>query len=67
MKYIIYTLIGLATVLLIYNLTQLNFDHLFAGNSAIALTGVFAALCVIVLMLILLVSKSIKNKSDRNS
>lgn len=64
MKYFIYSLLGLAFVLLIYNLTVLDFNNLFAGNSSIALVGVFASLCVIVLMLILLVSRAIKDKAE---
>lgn len=66
MKYLIYALISMASILLIYNVTQLNFDDLFAGDSSIALIGVFAALCVIVLMLILLVSRSIKQKANND-
>lgn len=63
MKYIIYTIIALASILLIFNLTLLDFDNLFVGDSSIALIGVFAALCTIVLMVILLVSKKIQQKS----
>ena len=66
MKYLIYTLIALASVLLIYNLTLLDFDNLLEGDSSIALIGVFSALCVIVLMLVLLVSRAIKNKTKEN-
>lgn len=66
MKYLIYVLIVLATVLLVYNATVLDFDNLFEGNSAIALVGIFAALCVIVLMLILLVSRTIREKAQKH-
>lgn len=66
MKYLIYALLVLASILLVYNLTMLDFDHLFAGDSSIALVGVFASLCVIVLMLILLVSRTIKDKTEGN-
>ena len=65
MKYLIYVLIVLATILLVYNATVLNFDNLFEGNSAIALVGIFASLCVIVLMLILLVSRAIREKAQK--
>ena len=64
MKYLIYALLVVATVALIFNITQLNFENLFEGDSSIALIGIFAALCVIVLMLILLVSRTIKNKVE---
>lgn len=63
MKYVIYTIIALASMLLIFNLTLLDFDNLFVGDSSIALIGVFAALCTIVLMIILLVSKKIQQKA----
>lgn len=63
MKYVIYTIIALASILLIFNLTLLDFDNLFVGDSSIALIGVFAALCTIVLMIILLVSKKIQQKA----
>ncbi|HET8809485.1 MAG TPA: hypothetical protein VFM65_04385 [Flavobacteriaceae bacterium] len=65
MKYVIYTIIALASILLIFNLTLLDFDNLFAGDSSIALIGVFAALCTIVLMVILLVSKKIQQKTGK--
>lgn len=66
MKYIIYSFIALASILLIYNLTVLDFENLFEGESSTALVGVFASLCVIVLMLILLISRIIKDKSEEN-
>lgn len=65
MKYVIYTIIAVACILLVFNITMLDFDHLLEGDSAIALIGVFASLCVLVLMLILLVSKSIKEKTEK--
>lgn len=64
MKYLIYVLLILAIVVLIFNLTQLNFENLFEGESSIALIGIFAAMCVIVLMLILMVSRMIKRKTE---
>lgn len=63
MKYVIYAFLTLASILLIYNLTVLDFQNLFVGDSSIALVGIFAALCVIVLMLILLISRNIKEKT----
>lgn len=64
MKYFIYFLILSAIALLVYNSTMLNFDHLFTGKSSIALVGVLFSACVIVLMLILLVSRTIKAKVE---
>ncbi len=62
MKYFIYVLIAIAAGLIIYNITYLDFDNLLDGNSKTALIGIFSSACVIVLMSILLVSKSIQKK-----
>ncbi|MDQ7917958.1 hypothetical protein RBU60_10255 [Mesonia sp. MT50] len=64
MKYFIYFLMISAFVLLGYNATLLNLDDLFAKDSSIALAGILACLCVIVLMLILLMSRAIKEKYE---
>ncbi|MDY8136874.1 hypothetical protein [Aquimarina sp. 2201CG5-10] len=63
MKYFIYILILVAVGLIIYNTTKLDFNNLLQGDSATALIGVFASACVVVLLLILLVSRIIKEKS----
>ncbi|WP_109301622.1 hypothetical protein [Aquimarina sp. AU474] len=62
MKYFIYILIVIATGLMIYNATHLDFNNLFTGDSKTALIGVFAPACVIVLMSILLISRKIQEK-----
>ncbi len=62
MKKFIYFLVLAASILLIYNATLLDFDNLFEGESSIALIGIFASACVIVLMFILLTSRSIAQK-----
>lgn len=63
MKILIYFLMGMATALLIYNLTFINFSDPMAGESAAALVGILASSCVIILMLILLVSRAIAQKA----
>ena len=65
MKILIYIIIVLSAGLLIFNLTKLDFDNLFIDDSGVALIGVFAAACAIVLMSILLVSTKIAKKSKR--
>ena len=55
-------LIILAIVLIAYNVTQLDFDNLFEGESIVALIGIFAALCAIVLLLVFITSKKIEKK-----
>lgn len=67
MKYFIYFLILSAIALLIYNATMLNFDNLLGKTSSIALVGVLVSACVIVLMLILLVSRTIKAKVNEKA
>ena len=46
-----------------YNVTVLDFNALFNGDSTIALIGILAAGCVFVLLAILLTSKAIEQKA----
>lgn len=62
MKKVIYLFIGIAIILIIYNLTFLDFSNLFEGESSIALIGVLCGACVILLMLILHTSRKIAKK-----
>ncbi|TSE08286.1 MULTISPECIES: hypothetical protein [Aquimarina] len=64
MKYFIYILIIIASGLIIYNATHLDFGNLLDGNSKTALISIFASACVIVLLSILLVSKAIQKKKN---
>lgn len=65
MKILIYLLIAIASGLLIYNFTFLDFENILSGDSATALVGILASCCVIVLMVILLMSRSISKKVDK--
>ena len=62
MKYLVFIFIGIASILIIYNATFLDFSNLFEGESGVALTGILAGACVILLMLILRTSRSIAKK-----
>lgn len=62
MKKVIYVFIGIAIILIIYNLTFLDFENLFEGESNTALIGILAGACVIILMLILQTSRKIAKK-----
>ena len=62
MKIAIYVFIALAIVLIIYNATILDFSNLLEGDSMVAVISILAALCVIVLMLILAISRKIEKK-----
>ena len=62
MKNIVFIFIGIATILIIYNATFLDFENLFEGESRTALIGILAGACVILLMLILRTSLKIAKK-----
>ena len=64
MKYFIYTIIFLALVFIGVSASVVDFNDLFSGDSAKALIVILASLCVIVLMAILLVSRTISKKED---
>jgi drug/metabolite transporter (DMT)-like permease len=61
-KYISIFLILIAVSLIVYNTTLLNFDNVFQGDSIIALIGIVASLCAVVLLVIYMVSKKIQRK-----
>ncbi|RFN58920.1 hypothetical protein [Marixanthomonas ophiurae] len=65
MKIFIYILIALAAGLIIFNATKLDFDHLFEGDSMVAVISVLAGACAILLLVILQVSQVIQKKSKR--
>lgn len=62
MEKVIYFFISIAIILIIYNATFLNAENLFEGESRIALIGILAGACVILLMLILRASRRIAKK-----
>ena len=62
MKIFTYSLIFIAIGLIIFNITLLDFSHLFEGNSVIALIGIIASICAILILLIFKTSKSIVDK-----
>ena len=55
-------LLVLAFGLIIFNLTQLDYGNLFAQESMIALIGIVAAFCAILILLIFRMSKTIEDK-----
>jgi hypothetical protein len=56
---------AIATGLLIYNATQINYNTPFEGDSTVAIICVLAAACAILLMRILQTSLKIKKKSKK--
>ncbi len=59
-------LIVLAVALIAYNVTLVNFENPLEGNSIIALIGIVASLCAIVLLLIFMTSKKIQDKVNKD-
>ena len=56
----------IALALIIFNATKLNFDALFDDESQTALITIVAALCAIILLQILRISKKIEKLSKKN-
>ncbi len=65
-KTFIVILIVLAMLLIAYNVTLIDFNNPFEGNSIIALIGILAALCAIVLLLIFMTSRNIQDKIEED-
>lgn len=65
-KTITIILITIAVALIAYNVTIVNFENPFEGDSIIALIGIIASLCAVVLLLIFISSKKIKDKLNEN-
>uniref|UniRef100_UPI00404B7ADC hypothetical protein n=1 Tax=Flavobacterium sp. TaxID=239 RepID=UPI00404B7ADC len=65
MKIFINILLVFAFALIIFNITQLNFDHFFVGDSLIALIGIIASLCAVLILIIFKMSKSIDDKLNQ--
>lgn len=67
MKIITIVISVLALVLIAFNVTQINFESPFEGQSVIALITILSGLCALTLMLILRISIRIEEKTkDRN-
>ena len=64
MKILTIILTIVAVVLICFNATKLNFEHIFKGESMIALITILASLCAIVLLQILRISKKIEEKTQ---
>ena len=65
MKFVIPIGILLGLGLLIYNLTLLDFSNPLQGDSSIALIGIIACACAILLLLILRTSRKIAEKHGK--
>lgn len=63
MKIFTSVLVVLALALIVFNITLLDFDHLFEGNSVVALIGIVASICAVCILLIFRMSKMIAEKT----
>lgn len=63
MKIVTTIFIILAIALIAFNLTRVDYSNPLEGNSTIALIGVVAGLCAIVLLVIFRISKIIDKKT----
>ena len=62
MKKLFYILGALALGLMVFNLFPINYNEPFVGDSLVAVIGVVASLCAIILLIILLLAKKIQRK-----
>jgi|TARA_B100000900_G_scaffold181604_1_gene154087 hypothetical protein len=62
MKILIRILMVLSFGMVIFNITQVNWDDPLSEKSYIALIGIMAALCAFLLLLLLILSKKISKK-----
>ena len=67
MKIFTYIILALATVLIGINVMMLDFKNLFEGDSLVALIGILAILCAVVILLIFRMSKAIDEKLKKQS
>jgi len=63
MKIVIHILSLIALALIIYNATKVNVNSPFQGESVTAIITIVAALCAILLLQILRISKQIEQKN----
>ena len=65
-KILLIILLLLALGLIAFNVTLIDFEKPFEGESLIALIGILAALCAVVLLLIYQTSKRIQKKVEED-
>lgn len=66
MKIFTSILIILALALIVFNITLLDFDNLFGGDSLVGLIGIAASFCAVFILLIFRMSKMIEEKTKNN-
>lgn len=66
MKIFTSILIILALALIVFNITLLDFDNLFKGDSLVGLIGIAASFCAVFILLIFRMSKMIEERTKNN-
>jgi hypothetical protein len=67
MKIFTNILVLLAVALLIFNVTLIDFQNPFKGDSMVALVGVVASFCAVLILVIFRMSKKIIEKMEDNA
>ena len=63
MKIFTSILIVFAFALIIFNITLLDFDNVFRGDSLVGLIGIAASFCAVLILVIFRMSKMIEQKT----
>lgn len=64
MKIFTIILIILASALIIFNITMLDFSNLLKGDSLVGLIGILASVCAVLILVIFRMSKAIQDKTQ---
>tara|TARA_S200000501_G_scaffold16512_2_gene14843 strand:- start:5129 stop:5302 length:174 start_codon:yes stop_codon:yes gene_type:complete len=56
---------GLSLGMMVFNLTQVDWEDPLVGQSSVAVIGIMASLCAFLLLLLLSLSKKISKKINR--
>lgn len=63
MKIFTFILMFVALALIVFNITLINFDSPFEGDSMVALIGIAASICALLILAIFRMSKMIAEKT----
>lgn len=66
MKIFTAILVFFALALIVFNVTLLDFNNIFEGESLIALIGIVSSFCAVFILLIFRMSKMIEEKTRTN-
>lgn len=66
MKIFTSILVVIAIALIIFNITLLDFNNLFDGDSLVGLIGIVASFCAVCILLIFRMSRLIEEKSKNH-